>query len=132
MKKGIAIISLLLICVATPSAYRAQCYIEKIEPVNYYEPLIRAIVEVECKGNYLAYNKKEQATGPFQIRPIRLKHYNHDNKSNYNLKDMYDYDTAKKVFMHFTKGRNYEKVAKSWNGRGKKNIEYWNKVKHKL
>jgi hypothetical protein len=31
---------------------------------------------VETKGDTLAYNPYEEATGIFQIRPIRLKDYN--------------------------------------------------------
>jgi hypothetical protein len=45
---------------------------------------------------------------------------------------MYDYEISRKVFLFYTKGRNFEAVAKSWNGSGKLTIIYWDKVQKVL
>ena len=135
MRKMILILTLLIGIVTSvyaPDNY--VLYIEESIPISSYDALIRAVVAVESKGNIYAYNEKEQATGAFQIRPIRLSHYNHDTGNNYTLNDMYNYDIAKEVFLYFARkqGNNFEMIARSWNGRGSKTIEYWNKVKAKL
>jgi len=105
--------------------------IESVDPISSYDALIRAVVMVESGGNLLAYNPKEQATGPFQIRPIRLLDYNMRTHKSYTLNDMYDYDISKEIFIYFAKkrGKNFEMIARSWNGSGPKTLEYWKEVK---
>lgn len=104
------------------------------EPVkiNYYEPLVKAIVKVESAGNPLAYNASEGAVGAFQIRQCRIKHYNRLTGKNYTLNEMYDYNKAKEVFLYFAVGKSYERAAKSWNGSGPMTIIYWSKVQKAL
>jgi hypothetical protein len=104
-------------------------YILQAEGINPYKRLIFAIGMVECNCDTLAYNPVEQATGYFQIRPIRLRDYNQRTGSNYKLADMYDYQKAEKVFMYYARDGDLEHIARSWNGSGKQTLTYWNKVK---
>lgn len=104
-------------------------------PVNPYKKLIWAIGMAETKCDTLAYNATEKAVGYFQIRPIRVEDYNKRTGSNYKSEDMYDYETAEKVFMYYAAKigpYNFEKIARSWNGSGIKTYYYWNKVKRYL
>jgi hypothetical protein len=105
--------------------------IEISSPISSYDALVRAIVMVESGGNNLAYNPKEQATGPFQIRPIRLKDYNMRTHNNYSLNDMYDYDISKEIFLYYAnkQEKDFQMIARNWNGRGPKTLEYWKQVK---
>lgn len=99
-------------------------------PPNPFEPLIEAIVFVEVGDGSDLYNEMEDAVGYFQIRPIRLNDYNKRTGENYTLDQMYDYDTAKKVFLYYAEiYQDWETVAKRWNGSGPMTITYWNKVK---
>ena len=105
-----------------------------------FEPLAKAVFHWETRGSMdtLSYNHREEACGPFQIRPIRLEHYNSLTGKNYTLKEMYDYKKAKEVFMYFathdrrgrlTPNKSFETIAKEWNGSGPMTIEYWKNVK---
>ena len=102
------------------------------EGVNYYEPLIKAVVMVESNNGKYLYNPKENAVGWFQIRQIRVDHYNQLTGSNYALIDFYDYDLSRKIFLYYCQGRPFESVAKSWNGSGPMVKDYWYKVKKLL
>lgn len=132
MKKLIILFIFLLIPWLLPAPGDALCYIERAEPINYYSPLIKAVGMVESSLNNMAYNPLEEATGFFQIRPIRLEDYNKRTGKTYTLEQMYDKEIAESIFMYYTKGRNYEKVARSWNGSGRQTVVYWNKVKKLL
>ena len=99
---------------------------------NPYLELIRAVVQVESNGNHLAYNPKENAVGAFQIRQIRVTHYNQLRGTDYKLTDFYDYDLSLEMFMYYARGKDWEKAAKDWNGSGKLTIIYWNKIKSQL
>lgn len=107
----------------------------KAEPVNAYERLLQAVFLVECNGNLRAYNQLEEATGPLQIRPIRLLDYNLRTGNKYLLEDCYDFNISKKIFMYYalkTGYPNYELIAKNWNGSGKMTSDYWEKIKPNL
>lgn len=104
-------------------------YIAEAEGINYYEPLIKAIVQVESKNGQYLYNPKEGAVGYFQIRQCRLDDYNKKTGSHYKLQDCYDYELSRRIFLYYSHGKNYEKAARDWNGSGYKTITYWNKVK---
>lgn len=107
----------------------------KAEPVNAYERLLQAVFLVECNGNLRAYNELEEATGPLQIRPIRLLDYNLRTGNKYLLEDCYDFNISKKIFMYYalkTGYPNYELIAKNWNGSGKMTSDYWEKIKPNL
>jgi len=86
---------------------------------------------VESGGDRWAYNKREHAVGIAQVRMIRLRDYNRRAGKSYQLSDMYDPYKAKIVFMYYCSG-DYERIAKSWNGSGKKTIKYWNNIKKQL
>jgi len=100
-----------------------------------FRKLINAIGMVETKFDTLAYNPEEEAVGYFQIRPIRVRDYNERTGSTYKTSDMYNYYISEKVFLYYASQigpYNFEKIAKSWNGSGKKTIQYWMKVKKYL
>jgi hypothetical protein len=105
------------------------------QPAEPFRKLISAIGMVETKFDTLAYNTEEEAVGYFQIRPIRLQDYNERTGSNYIPADMYNYKISEKVFLYYASALgpyNFEKIAKNWNGSGKKTIQYWKKVKNYL
>ena len=98
--------------------------------IKPYEHIWKAVCTVESNGNVNAYNHKEQATGIVQIRPIKLKDYNHRTHSNYKLADCYKVDVSKKIFMYYAQKYNpndHKHIAKDWNK--SKTDRYWNKVK---
>lgn len=109
-----------------------QVILFRVEPINPYSDLILAVVQVESSGDVWAINITEQAVGPFQIRGCRIEDYNNLNGTDYKLWDCFDYDIAKKVFNYYCQDRDFETVARSWNGSGKKTVDYWNKVKRYL
>lgn len=114
-----------------PSARRV--YIEVSQPIDRYERLIKAVVDVESGGNIWAYNAKEGAVGAFQIRQIRVDHYNQLTGNNYCLYDMYTYEIAREMFVYFAERLcDFETIARRWNGAGVMTDEYWEKVKSQL
>jgi hypothetical protein len=105
------------------------------EVIMPYEGLIYAIGKVECNFDTLAYNPIEEATGFFQIRPIRLNDYNNKTGSNYKLIDMYNYQIAEKVFLHYASiigPYNFERIIRNWNGKWELTDDYYCKVKSNL
>jgi hypothetical protein len=110
-------------------------YIRSASPINGYDRLIVALVQVESAGDTLAYNLLEEATGAFQIRPIRLLDYYQRTGISYIQKDCYNYDISKEVFLYYarqTGHRDYETIARNWNGSGEMTLNYWKKVKANL
>lgn len=110
-------------------------YIPVSAPVNPYERLIRAVIQVESAGDTLAFNLKEEAIGAFQIRPIRLKDYNQRTGNNYKIEDCYNFEVSKKIFLYYAERigyPDYETIAKSWNGSGRITLAYWEKVQKHL
>jgi hypothetical protein len=108
-------------------------YIITPEPIQPYAKIVYAIGMVEGNCDTLSYNPKEEATGYFQIRPIRLRDYNQRTQSHYTINDMYDYRKANKVFMYYaTQYRydDYKGIAKDWNK--SKTNRYYLKVKKYL
>ena len=107
-------------------------YIMAPKPVDAYERIIHAIVLVESKGDNSARNLIEEATGAFQIRPIRLRDYNQRTGNNYKMEDCYNYQISKKIFLFYANRigyPDYESIARKWNGSGKTTLDYWEKVK---
>jgi hypothetical protein len=104
-------------------------------PVEPYKQLIFAIGFVETMNNTLAYNPVEQATGIFQIRPIRLEDYNIRTGSNYKMKDLFDYEVSERIFLYFADQigpYDLEQIARKWNGSGNMTTFYWNRIKEYL
>jgi hypothetical protein len=132
MKRLIILFCVTLICVKTFAPAYKYLPVLKAEGVNPYESLWLAICKVESGNNPIAYNIKEGAIGVAQVRQCRVDHYNDLTGKNYALNQMYDTLKAKEVFMYFCQGRDFEAIAKSWNGSGKQTEVYWNKVKAQL
>ncbi len=113
--------------------------------------VIYAIEEVESNRNPYAINKKENALGCLQIRPIMIADYNRITKENLSHDVAYNrsmaYIIASTIFNHYMKGiekPNAKHLAFIWNGGGsawkrvdnpkndqkQKNLDiYWGKVK---
>jgi hypothetical protein len=100
-----------------------------IDPINYYDPLIQAIIQVESRGDVMAWNQDELAAGPMQIRPCRINHYNRLTRSNYTIDDCFDFEVSREVFLYFAHGKDFEAASKDWNGSGPLTEIYWKKVK---
>lgn len=109
--------------------------IRAAKPLDGYNRLIEALVQVESAGDTLAYNEFEEARGAFQIRPIRLLDYYLRTGVSYSTEDCYDYDISKVIFLYYarqTGHRDYETIARNWNGSGELTLDYWKKVKANL
>ena len=132
MKKMILLILILGITRILPAPGFAKLIIVEAERINYYDPLIKALTYVEVRDGHDLHNEKENAVGWFQIRQIRVDDYNKRLGTNFVLTDFYDYELSREMFLYYTKGRSYEKVARSWNGAGPKTLEYWKLIKAKL
>lgn len=131
----------LLIIFFSVCSYRASApdlrltYILVSDKIDVYDRLIKAVVLVESFGDTMACNILEQATGAFQIRPIRLLDYNQRTGNKYKIEDCYNYDISKKIFLYYAMRigfPKYETIARKWNGSGENTIEYWEKVKSYL
>jgi len=104
-------------------------------PVEPYKQLIFATGMVETKGDTMAYNPVEGATGIFQIRPIRLLDYNRRTGSNFSRKDLFNYKTSEKIYLYFADQigpYNLELIARKWNGSGQLTNNYWKRIKQYL
>lgn len=135
MKRMVVIICFVPFSLNLFAPVSGSLVVEEAESVNPFDKLIYAIGMVETKHDTLGYNKEEGAVGYFQIRPIRLLDYNNRTGSSYTIGDMYDYFNAEKVFLYYASQigpYNNEKIAKKWNGSGRKTVIYWNKVKKHL
>jgi hypothetical protein len=107
-------------------------YIIAAEPVDPFEVLVSAIVQVESLGDPLAYNPEEEAVGAFQIRPIRVMDYNQRTGKNIKIENCYSYEISKEIFLYYarlTGYPDYETIARNWNGSGEMTTEYWRRVK---
>lgn len=101
-------------------------------PVEAYKNLIFAIGLVETMNDTLAYNPVEQATGIFQIRPIRLEDYNRRTGKNYKMKDLFNYKISEQIFLYYSDQigpYDLEQIARRWNGSGHMTTYYWNRIK---
>lgn len=127
MKMTLTIL-MLTITLRTFAPAAPQLYIILDQPINRYDPLVRAIYKVETASGKFLYNPEEEATGPFQIRPIRLQDYNKRTGKTYTLQQMYDWNISLEIFLYYTEGKTFEWVARDWNGSGEATKEYWKKV----
>lgn len=129
------ILFLFLLTIRAPAPCLSVTFIFASEPVQIFDRLIKAIVQIESLGDPLAFNLPEEAIGAFQIRPIRLRDYNHRTHNNYKIEDCYNYELSKQIFLYYailTKFPDYETIARNWNGSGKTTLDYWKKVKYHL
>ncbi|MGD0582982.1 MAG: hypothetical protein ABR974_08580 [Bacteroidales bacterium] len=114
---------------------RESLVIFQSSPIEPYKRLINAIGIVETKCDTLSFNPVEQATGFFQIRPVRLEDYNIRTRSHYRMKDLYSYKISEKIFLYYARQvgpYDPEKIARRWNGSGHKTNNYWDRVKKYL
>ena len=133
MKKTLTTVSvILLFSLSLAPAGQRVLHIHHTEGINPYLKLIDAVVWVESRGDPYAYNDFENAVGAFQIRQIRVDHYNRLTGSVYQLSDCYDYELSKRIFLYFAHGKTLEKAAKDWNGSGPMTDDYWEKVRNLL
>ena len=109
-------------------------------------PLIEAMIWVESRDNDSAYNKREDAVGCLQIRPIMLRECNRilelqNVEKRYTLEDRWSRKKSVQIFYvvnnYHHENATYEEIARAWNGGpnwaqkgGTK--RYWNKVQSKL
>jgi hypothetical protein len=132
-RKSLSILFFLLLSLsaAAPDLPQATTILVS-DPINPYDRLVNAIVEVESKGDPFAWNCDEEAIGAFQIRPVRLMDFNERTGKNYQELDLYNFEISKEIFLYYAKKigyPDYESIAKKWNGSGKLTISYWQKVK---
>lgn len=133
--KGALLIFFLLLSASVSAPDFKTAFIQVSKPVDPYNRLIKAIVQVESLGDTLAFNVIEQAIGAFQIRPIRLRDYNRRTGSNYKSRDCYNFEISKRIFLYYAKRESfpdYELIARKWNGSGKTSLDYWEKIKSLL
>lgn len=134
-KKIVLFTFLLAIALKAFAPSSEQIIIINNPPVDPFRKLIHAIGMVETSYDTLAYNPIEEAVGYFQIRPIRLKDYNHRTGSKYSMIDLYDYKISEKIFLYYasqTGPYNFEQIARNWNGSGRRTFLYWKQVKKYL
>ena len=103
--------------------------------------LIDAIIHVESRGDSMAYNKREDAVGVLQIRPIMLREVNRLlGYDKYTLQDRWSKAKSIEMFeviREHTTNPTDEKLARNWNGgwngyKKQSTLKYWNKVKEQL
>ncbi len=103
--------------------------------------LVDAIIYVESRGDSMAHNKREDAVGVLQIRPIMLREVNRLlGYDKYTLKDRWSKAKSIEMFeviREHTTNPTDEKLARNWNGgwngyKKKSTLKYWNKVKQQL
>jgi hypothetical protein len=110
-------------------------YLPREAPIEPFKRLIYAVGMVECKMDTTAYNARENAVGFFQIRDIRVRHYNELTGDSLTLQDMYDYYKAEKVFLFFADRigpYDLERIARNWNGRWELTEGYWKLIQNTM
>ena len=133
--KSILIIFFSLLAIRATAPDIKVAFISVSDPVNAYDRLVKAVVQVESEGDTLAYNLSEEAAGAFQIRPIRLLDYYQRTGKNYRIEDCYNFEISKEIFLYYARQtgyQDYETIARNWNGSGKTTQGYWEKVKSNL
>lgn len=104
-----------------------------------WEPVIKAIVQVESEGNTRAV--KGNSCGAMQITPILVAECNdilkkRKSKKRYTLRDRFSLEKSKEMFLlmqsHFNPLNDIEKAIRSWNGGNKYSVKrtqrYFEKV----
>jgi hypothetical protein len=130
--KSVLVVFFLLLTIKVTAPGFKFTFLFGSDPVNAYDRLIKAVIQVESSGDTFAYNLTEEAVGAFQIRPIRLLDFNIRTGSNIKLEDCYNYEISKKIFLYYANRigfPDYESIARQWNGSGKTTLEYWRKIK---
>ena len=137
MKQLLLICLLLMLFRVLMAPEAPRLLIERAERLDPYKRIVTAIGWVESRHDTLAYNAFEEATGYFQIRPVRLRDYNRQSGDSLKMKDMFNYPLAVKVFMFYARQigwRDPERISREWNAgpngmKFRQTKEYWNKIK---
>lgn len=124
----------------------AEKTVEKstVSTVNFdWEPVMKAIIQVESEGNTKAVRGK--SCGAMQITPILVAECNNilkgrNSKTRYTLRDRFDLEKSKEMFLlmqsEFNPGNNVEKAIRAWNGGNnynkKRTQRYFEKVMKEL
>jgi len=133
MKQTILSLSLLAF-ISTQSMW----YDKPIEQPISIDTLLNAVMAVESNFDTMAYNKKENAAGCLQIRPIMVREVNRLlGEDKYTLKDRWNKAKSIEMFnilRSHLKGASDEEIARTWNGgyNGKnipQTMQYWIKVR---
>lgn len=104
-----------------------------------WEPVMKAIVQVESEGNTRAV--KGNSCGAMQITPILVAECNNilkkrNSKKRYTLRDRFSLEKSKEMFLlmqsQFNPLNDIEKAIRSWNGGNKYSVKrtqrYFEKV----
>lgn len=108
-----------------------------------WEPVIKAIIQVESEGNPKAVNAN--SAGILQITPIMVKDCNkilkkRNSKKRFSLSDRFDVAKSKEMFRlyqsHYNKTNDVEWAIRAWNGglhfRKRSTQRYYEKVKRNM
>lgn len=108
-----------------------------------WEPVMKAIIQVESEGNTKAVRGK--SCGAMQITPILVAECNNilkgrNSKTRYTLRDRFNLEKSKEMFLlmqsEFNPGNNVEKAIRAWNGGNnynkKRTQRYFEKVMKEL
>lgn len=108
-----------------------------------WNPVIRAIIQVESQGNPKAVSGK--SCGIMQITPICVKECNRilqmrKSKKRYTMNDRFDVEKSKEMFLliqsFYNKDNNVEYAIRAWNGghdySKKATQKYYEKVKRAM
>ena len=135
LKKIVALTFFLFFALRVFAPTREFIIIHSTLPSSPFKSLIHAIGMVESQFDTLAYNPLEQASGYFQIRPIRLTDYNIRTGSTFTTQDLFTYSISEKIFLYYAAQigpYNFERIARMWNGSGASTSLYWEQVKKYL
>jgi len=108
--------------------------------------LVDAVMYVESRNNPNAWNKREDACGVLQIRPIMINDVNRIlSKKNtpkvYTLNDRWNKTKSIEIFYiiqeYYSPNGTPERIARVWNGgpngyKKPQTLAYWHKVKQQL
>jgi hypothetical protein len=135
--RKLLVLFLLSLSLVIQGGYRSVIVLPVETPTNVYDQLLSAVAWVESRNNDQACNVKEMAIGRLQIRESRIQEYNRLAGKNYQHADCYRYEVSREVFLYYCRGRDFETVARAWNGGelGKDKLsteKYWELVKSKL
>ena len=127
-------------------------FIYLFQPTSSFDGVVRsntlvdAIIYVESRNNPSAWNKREDACGVLQIRPIMINDVNRIlSKKNtpkvYTLNDRWNKTKSIEIFYiiqeYYSPNGTPERIARVWNGgpngyKKPQTLAYWHKVKKQL
>ena len=127
-------------------------FIYLFQPTSSFDGVVRgntlvdAVMYVESRNNPNAWNKREDACGVLQIRPIMINDVNRIiSKKNipkvYTLNDRWSKTKSIEIFNiiqeYYSPNGTPERIARVWNGgpngyKKPQTLAYWHKVKQQL